>query len=48
VTGHMLTTTEITIGGKQSDGRPLRNGMTRGKPSRDLGDRSVVGDGSAR
>jgi hypothetical protein len=48
VTGHMLTTTEITIGGKHSDGRPLHNGMTRGKPSRDLGDRSVVGDGSAR
>ena len=46
--GHMLTTTEITIGGKHSDERPRRGGKMRGKPPRDLWDRSLVGDGSAR
>ena len=46
--GPMLATREITIGGKHCDERPRRDGKMRGKPPRDLWDRSLVGDGSAR
>lgn len=44
----MLTTTETTIGGKHSEGRPPRGGKIRRKPSPDPWHRGVLGDGSAR
>jgi hypothetical protein len=48
VIGHVLTMTEITIGGKHCDGGPLRGGKMQGKPPCDPWDRSLVGDGSDR
>ena len=44
----MLTTTETTIGGKHSEGRPPRAARSGESHPPDPWHRSLVGDGSAR